>query len=446
MAGSHVFYRSLAKRQYPVAVRGSGCWIEDADGRRYLDGSGGAFVVNVGHGVREIADAMAAQAGELAYVNGTVFTTEPVEALADAIAARSPGDLDRVYFLMSGSEAVEAALKLARQYWVESGRPSKRTILALSPSYHGNTLLALSVSKRGHYQSMFQDWLVPVPRVPAPYSYRCACQGVGTPCPACDGTAVEAAILASGPENVAAFIAEPIGGSSTGASVPRAEYWRTVRAICDRYEVLLIADEILTGVGRTGTWSAIASYGVVPDLMTFGKGIAGGAAPLSALVAPSRIVDVLARGSGSLMHAQTFSHHAVSCAAGLATIEYLDAHDLIGHGDRVGHSASMGLVLHNRLEEIRGLPHVGDVRGRGLLAGIEFVEDVDTRRPFPREKKFAERFVDAAFAAGLIVWPQVGSAEGGNGDFILLAPPYVITETEIGQLVDRFRCALEAIS
>jgi adenosylmethionine-8-amino-7-oxononanoate aminotransferase len=435
---SHVFYRAL-RRRYPVAVRGEGCWIADADGRRYLDASGGAFVVNVGHGVREIADAMAAQASQLAYVNGTVFTSEPVEALADAIAARSPGDLDRVYFLMSGSEAVEAALKLARQYWVETGRPEKRKVVALAPSYHGNTLLALSVSKRGHYQSVFSDWLVPVPRVPAPYSYRCACGGIGAPCPACDGTALEAALVAEGPETVAAFIAEPIGGSSTGASVPRDSYWRTVRAICDRYDVLLIADEILTGVGRTGTWSAMASYGVVPDLMTLGKGLAGGAAPLSALVAPSRIVDVLAEGSGALMHAQTFSHHAVSCAAGVATLEYLDTHDLVARG------ALMGRRLHEGLEEVRGLPHVGDVRGRGLLAGIEFVADVSTRAPFPRAARFAERFVDAAFAVGLIVWPQVASASGGDGDVVLLAPPYVITESDIGQLVDRVRCALTAI-
>jgi adenosylmethionine-8-amino-7-oxononanoate aminotransferase len=435
MASSHVFYRSL-RRRYPVAVRGAGCWIEDADGRRYLDASGGAFVVNVGHGVGEIAEAMAAQATRLAYVNGTAFTSEPAEALADAIAARSPGDLDRVYFLTSGSEAVEAALKLARQYWVELGRPAKRTILALAPSYHGNTLLALSASKRGHYQSIFQDWLVPVPRVSAPYSYRCECQGIGAPCPACDGTALEAALIAQGPDSVAAFIAEPIGGSSTGASVPRPGYWRTIREICDRYEVLLIADEILTGVGRTGTWSAIASYDVVPDLMTLGKGIAGGAAPLSALVAPERIVDVLARGSGALLHAQTFSHHPVSCAAGLATLQYIDAHDLIAR------SARMGVVLHEALAALRTLPHVGDVRGKGLLAGVEFVEDTGTRRPFPRSAKFAELFLDAAFAAGLIVWPQVGQADGGNGDMVLLAPPFVISEGEIGELVDRFRRAL----
>jgi adenosylmethionine-8-amino-7-oxononanoate aminotransferase len=406
---SHVFYRSL-RRRYPVAVRGSGCWIEDADGRRYLDGSGGAFVVNVGHGVREIADAMAAQAATLAYVNGTMFTTEPVERLADIIAARSPGDLDRVYFLMSGSEAVEAALKLARQYWAECGRPEKRTVLAMAPSYHGNTLLALSASKRGHYQSLFEDWLVPVPRVPAP-------------CPDCDGTAVEAAILSAGPDTVAAFIAEPIGGSSTGATVPRPDYWSTVREICTRYDVLFIADEILTGVGRTGTWSAIESYGVVPDLMTLGKGIAGGAAPLAALVAPQRIVDVLAEGSGSLLHAQTFSHHAVSCAAGVATLAYLDTHDLIAR------CARMGVRFHEALAPLRDHPRVRDVRGRGLLAGVHFADDTDD---------MGQQFATAAFAAGLIVWP--------NANIVMLAPPYVISEDEIDQLVDRFQRALREMS
>ncbi len=431
---SHVFYRKL-RRTYPEIVRASGCWLEDADGKRYLDGSGGAFVVNVGHCVAEIGDAMAAQAARVAYVNGTMFTHAPVEALAVEIARRSPGDLSLVYFLGSGSEAVEAALKLCRQYWVERAHPGKHKVLALTPSYHGNTLLALSASARDSYRALYQQWLVPVPRVPAPYAYRCACGGTGDPCAACSGDALEEIIRREGAETIAAFIAEPVGGSSTGASVPRPEYWRRVREICDRHGVLWIADEVLTGAGRTGTWSALEPYGVVPDLMILGKGIGGGYAPLSALVAPRRIVDAIAEGSGAFQHAQTFSHHPVLCAGSLATLQYLDRHDLIARSARMGH------YLHAALATLRDLPHVGDVRGRGLLAGIEFVENAGTRAPFPRAAKFAETFADAALDAGLVVWPNTGQANGVDGDLAMIAPPFVISETEIDDLVSRFRAA-----
>jgi adenosylmethionine-8-amino-7-oxononanoate aminotransferase len=432
---SHVFYRKLG-RAYPRIVRGEGCRLYDDRGRVYLDGSGGAFVASLGHGVPAVAEALAAQARTLAYVNGTVFTHEPVETLAAELAALCPGDLDLVYPLGSGSEAVEAALKLARQYWVESGRPEKRKILSLTPGYHGNTLLALSASARAHYTTYFRDWLVDVVRVPAPYAYRCECRGRPPHCPACSGDAVEAAILREGAERVAAFIGEPVGGSSTGASVPQPGYWRRVREICDRHDVLLVADEVLTGAGRTGTWSALEPYGVVPDIMALGKGIAGGYVPLSAVVAPLRIVDVLARGSGALLHAQTFSHHPVLCAAGVATLRYLREHRLIER------CARMGQVLHRRLEALRGHPLVGDVRGRGLLAGIEFVADPSTREPLPRATAFAETFTAAALDAGLVVWPNVGHADGTRGDLALLAPPFVVTEEEIEEMVARFTRAL----
>ena len=434
---SHVFYRKLT-RSYPRIVRGEGCWLYGADGRAYLDAVGGAFVVNVGHGVREIADAVGRQAERLAYVNGTAFTSDPVEELAAEIARRSPGDLELVYPLASGSEAVEAALKLARQYWVESGKPNRRKVIALTPGYHGNTLLALSASARPHYQTYFRDWLVEVVMVPAPYAYRCACGGAPPLCPACSGAAVEAAIEREGPDSVAAVIGEPVGGSSTGASVPAPEYWRRVRAACDRTGVLLIADEVLTGAGRTGTWSALEPYGVVPDIMTLGKGIGGGYVPLSAVVAPRRLADVLARGSGALLHAQTFSHHATLCAAGVATLRYLRDHALIER------CAAIAPEFHARLAALRDLPAVGDVRGRGLLAGVEFVADPATRAPFPRSARFAEAFAAAALEAGLVVWPNVGQADGVNGDLAMLAPPFVVTHDEIDLIVHRFGEALRA--
>jgi adenosylmethionine-8-amino-7-oxononanoate aminotransferase len=434
---SPVFYRKLT-RTYPLIVRGEGCWLFDAAGRSYLDGCGGAFVVNIGHGVTAIGDAMARQAARVAYVSGMVFTHEAAESLAAEIVARAPGDLDHAYFLSSGSEAVEAALKLARQYWVESARPDKHKVLALTPSYHGNTLLALSASAREQYRSAYRDWLVTVPRVPAPYVYRCACRGHGPPCAACSGDALEAAILHEGADSVAAFIAEPIGGSSTGASVPRPEFWRRIREICDRHQVLFVADEVLSGAGRTGTWSALEPYGVSPDILVLGKGITGGYAPLSAVVAPRRIVDVLAEGSGALLHAQTYSHHAVACAAGFATLEYIADHDLVAR------CAGMAPAFHAALEPLRDLPHVGDVRGRGLLAGIEFVADKASRVPFPRSVRFAERFAEAALNAGLVVWPNAGQADGINGDLVMLAPPFIITESEIAMMADRLRTALAA--
>lgn len=433
---SHVFYRKL-KREYPRIVRGEGCYLYDDQGRRYLDGSGGAYVVNVGHGVSEIAEALACQAGQMAYVSGTTFTHDAVEEFAAEIARLSPGDLDLVYPLASGSEAVEAALKLARQYWVESEHREKHRVLALLPSYHGNTLLALSASSREQFRTCYREWLVSIVRAPAPYPYRCPCRGVPPLCPSCSGDAIEASILQAGPDTIAALVAEPVGGSSSGASVPPPDYWRRVREICDRYRILLVADEILTGAGRTGTWSALESYGIVPDIMILGKGIGGGYVPLSAVVAPRRIVDVLAKGSGGLLHAQTFSHHATLCAAGVATIKYLNRHRLI---ERCSH---MGQVLHQRLEELRSLPGVGDVRGRGLLAGIEFVEDKSTRRPFPAAARFAEALAATALDLGLIVWPNAGQLPDGTGDLIMLAPPFVIDEEQIGDMVTLLGQAIE---
>jgi adenosylmethionine-8-amino-7-oxononanoate aminotransferase len=433
---SHVLYRKLT-RDYPRIVRGEACYLFADDGRRYLDGSGGAYVVNIGHGVREIADAVAGQASRIAYVNGTAFTHDAVEEFARELAALCPGDLDLVYPLASGSEAVEAAIKLARQYWFELGRGSKHRVLALSPSYHGNTLLALSASSRAQYQAPYRAWLVDVARAPAFYPYRCNCRGDSPTCRACTGDAIEDAILRVGADNIAALVAEPVGGSSTGASVPEAGYWRRVREICDRHEVLLIADEILTGAGRTGTWSACESYGIVPDLMVLGKGIAGGYVPLSAVIAPERLIDVIANRSGAVLHAQTFSHHATLCAAGTATIRYLREHRLIER------CARMGATLHTRLQELRSLPYVGDVRGRGLLAGIEFVEDKNTRASFPRAAAFAETFAAAALNLGLIVWTNSGQLDDGTGDLAMLAPPFIISDDQIEEMVTLLSRALE---
>jgi adenosylmethionine-8-amino-7-oxononanoate aminotransferase len=425
---SNVFYRRLT-RDHPLIVRGEGCYLFDETGKRYLDGSGGAFVANLGHGVREIGDAMAAQAGRVGYINGTAFTHQAVEDLSRELARACGPGLEYSYFLSCGSEAVEGAHKLARQYWVEVGQPSKHKIIALQPSYHGNTLLALSASAREHYKLMYWQWMVDVVRIPAPYPYRCKCGGGEPECLGCTGQALEDMILQQGAMNIAAFIAEPIGGSSTGASVPPAGYFQEIRAICDRHNVLFIADEVLVGAGRTGTYTAIQQFGTTPDILILGKGLSGGYAPLSAIVTSRKILDAIVAGSGDFMHAQTFSHNPVLCAAGLASIRYLERHKLI---ERCG---TIGKVFHQKLANLMRLPTVGDVRGRGLLAGIEFVEDKATKKPFARSRKFSEKFTDAARNNGLIVWANVGQADGTNGDLIMLAPPFVVTEQQIDEMV-----------
>ena len=430
---SPVFYRSLT-RDFPLIVRGEGCWLEDESGKRYLDAVGGAFVANIGHGVAEIGEAMARQASRVAYVNGTAFTNEAVEGLAERLVRRSP-QFSQAYILGSGSEAVEAALKLARQYWVERGEPGRHKVIALSPGYHGNTMLALSASAREHYRKYWSEWLVEVRRIAAPYRYRCGCDGDPS-CLCCTGWGLEEAIAEEGAGSVAAFILEPVGGSSTGANVAPDDYLRQVREVCTRHGILLLADEVLCGAGRTGTWTAMEQWRVVPDIMTLGKGIAGGYAPVSAVLARPEVVETVARGSGALLHAQTFSHHAVTCAAAVATIDYIERHALLER------CRVMGAVLHERLQPLRDHPAVGDVRGIALLAGIEFVADRATRAPFPRSARFAERFTQAARERGVVVWPNVGHAGGTDGDLVCLAPPFVVDEGEIDEIVARLLLAL----
>lgn len=410
-----VFFRKL-QWEYPVITHGKGCWLFDEAGNQYLDGCGGAFVSNLGHGVAEIGDAMAAQAKKLAYVSGMTLSHTAVQEFAAALTQLTPRGLDKVYPLSSGSDAIEAALKLARQYWTEVGKPDKQRIVALSPGYHGNTLLALSASAREHYKTQYKGWLVDVLRAPA-----------------YDADALEA-IMREGADTIAAFIFEPVGGSSTGGLVPPTGFYKRVRHLCDKHRVLMISDEVLVGAGRTGTWSPLESEGVLPDIQVLGKGIAAGFAPLAAIVAPTRIVDAFAGGSGGLNHAQTFSHHAVSCAAGTATLRYIAEHGLVER------CRLMGEVLHEKLKRLTRHRNVGFIRGRGLLAGIELVQA--SKKPFPRSAHVAEDLTRVAMQGGLIVWPNVGHVDGKEGDLVLLAPPYIVTEQEVEEMVTRLEAAI----
>lgn len=442
----HVFYRKL-NRDLPTIVRAEGVYLFDDAGKRYLDACGGAMVACVGHGVREIADAVGRQAQTVAYVNGTAFTNLPAEELATLLARKAPWSDYRSYFLSSGSEAVEAALKLARQYHVERGDQSRRFVIARSPGYHGNTLLALSASARPHYRSLYAPWLVDVRLIEAPYPYRAS----SATSPAMTGEALEAAIADLGAVNVAAFIAEPIGGSSTGAAVPPSGYYARIRQICDRHGVLFIADEILCGSGRTGAFFGLehfrdaAGKPIVPDIITLGKGLNGGYAPLSALMARREIVDTLARGDfGGLVHAQTYSHNPVGCAAALATQRYIERHQLI---DR---ARSTGEALQRRLAAVaasgEGADLVGDVRGIGMLAAVELVAHRESKRPFDRSLRVAETLVAKAQQRGLVLWPNVGHADGTNGDLVVIAPPFTITEAQIDELVELLRESLADVA
>jgi adenosylmethionine-8-amino-7-oxononanoate aminotransferase len=426
---SPLFYRRL-DRDFPKAVAAEGCWIVEEGGRRVLDAAGGAMVVGVGHGVAAIADALGEQARRLAYVNGTQFTHDAAEELARELAEVLPAPLRYSYFLSSGSEAVEAAVKLARQVALERGHRGKWKVISRTPSYHGNTLTALALSGRESYRAAYGPLLLPFPRIAAPDPYRAPHD------PAREPRALEEAILREGADTVAAFLAEPVVGSSAGAVVPRPGYYEEILAICRRHDVLFIADEVLCGMGRTGRWLASEHWGVVPDIVTLGKGLNGGYAPLSAVVATRELLDTLAAGSGAFSHAQTYTHSPVACAAGLATVRTLRRERLVER------AAAMGPRLLAALDRLRHNPAVGDVRGIGLLAAIELVEDPATKRPFPRTAKVAERVTRAAFAHGLIVWPNGGHVDGVDGDLLTLAPPLVISEVEIEELVRRLGAAL----
>jgi len=419
-----VLYRNLHK-SFPLIKSGRGSYLYDSHGKKYLDGSGGAAVVNIGHGVKEVAAVLSSQAGKAAYLSGVQFTHEPVEKLAAKVSSFLPFPDGKVFFLTSGSEAIEASIKLARQYWVESGKPGKYRVISLSPSYHGNTLAALSLSARKHYQEAFRPLLLKSARIPAPYCYRCPWNLSPSDCGVKCAHELEKAIERLGRDKVSAFIGEVIGGSSTGAAVPPQEYWEVIRRICDRSEVLLIADEVMTGIGRTGKWLACHQFGLVPDIIVMGKGLTSGYFPLSAVAAKKGFLDALQKRGKNFLHAQTFAHHPVGCATALATLDYLEDHDLISR------CARMGKRLKHKLEGLLDHPHVGDVRGKGLLIGVEFVRNKKKKTPFPREKKYVEAFVAEALDSGLVVWPNIGHAGGTNGDLVMVAPPFVIREEEI---------------
>lgn len=423
-------------RHYPTIVRGEGVYLYDDQGKEYLDAAAGIAAVNIGYGRREVAAAIGAQAAALPYAAPNIFSNPPAARLAARIASAMPVDNASVHFTSGGSEAVEAAIKIARQYWVETGQDTKEILIARVNSYHGATLGALSATgfagRRMKFIPLLNDW----PHIPAAYCYRCP---FGATYPGCDvacARALEQQIESVGSHRVMGFIAEPVVGAAGGALVPPPVYWPLIREICTRHDILLIADEVLTGFGRTGRFLAIEHWGVAPDLVTMAKGLSSGYAPLGAVAVSRKIRSLFESNQMPLDHIFTFSGHPVACAGADAALTILEGEHLVRQ------AAEMGTYLFSRLETLKAFDMVGDIRGLGLLAGIELVRDRATREPFPAQLGVAKRFGRIALRHGLVVYPSGGMIEGGHGDVICLFPPLIFQRSHVDQTVDLLKRTL----
>jgi adenosylmethionine-8-amino-7-oxononanoate aminotransferase len=424
----------------PVAVGGKGVEIFDAQGKAYIDASGGAAVSCLGHGHPDVTAALKAQADKLAYAHTSFFTTEPAEALADRLIEDAPAGLSHVYFVSGGSEAVEAALKMARQYFVETGRPERRNVIARRQSYHGNTLGALATGGNEWRRTQFRPLLIETHHIDPCFAYRYQQPGESDQDYAARAAqALEDKILELGPETVMAFVAETVVGATAGSVPPVADYLKRIRAICDRYGVLLILDEVMCGMGRTGTLHACEQDGISPDIMTIAKGLGGGYQPIGAVLLGQHIFDAFANGSGFFQHGHTYLGHPIACAASLAVQEVIRRDGLLAN------VRSMGQRLRQRLGDRFGNhPHVGDIRGRGLFMSIELVEDRSTKVAFDPKEKLHARIKREAMARGLMVYPMGGTIDGAQGDHVLLAPPFIVDEAIVDTIVERLGDAVDA--
>jgi adenosylmethionine-8-amino-7-oxononanoate aminotransferase len=436
---THVLHRSIGL-EYPVAVSGSGVTIRDNEGRDYIDASGGAAVSCLGHSHPDVLAAMHAQLDRLAYAHTSFFTTEAAERLGSDLVAHAPPGMSHVYFVSGGSEAVEAALKMARQYFVEIGQPQRRHFIARRQSYHGNTLGALAVGGNEWRRTQFAPLLIETHHVSPCFEYRErradeSAEAYGERL----ARELEDQIEALGPETVIAFVAETVGGATSGAITPMPGYFKRIREICHRHGILLILDEVMCGMGRTGTLHACEQEGTSPDLMTIAKGLGGGFAPIGAVLVGEKIVDAMERGTGFFQHGHTYLGHPLACAAALAVQEVIRRDNLL---DNV---RKQGAHLMRRLNERFGNHHhVGDVRGRGLFQAIELVADRASKAPFDPAKKLHARVKREAMARGLMVYPMGGTIDGRQGDHVLLAPPFIVDEGIVDTIVERLGDAVDA--
>ncbi len=435
---SKVLHRSL-RTTPPVAVGGEGMWLIDAQGKRYLDASGGAAVSCLGHGHPDVIAAMHAQIDRLAYAHTGFFTSQPAEQLADHLAAHAPAGLGNVYFVSGGSEAMEAALKLARQYCVERGQPERTLFIGRRQSYHGNTLGALAVGGNEWRRKQFAPLLIDVLRVSACYAYRDQRHGESE----AQYTQrlleeLDATIVAAGPHRVIGFCAETVVGATLGAVPATPGYFKGVRELCDRHGILWIADEVMCGMGRTGTLHAVEQEGAVPDLMIIAKGLGGGYQPIGAVLAHERVIAPLRDGSGMFQHGHTYLGHPTACAAALAVQRVIERDGLLANVRTRGEQ--LMAALRGRLG---AHAHVGDLRGRGLFVGVELVQDRASKAPFDPAKKLHAQVKARAFANGLLCYPMGGTLDGQRGDHVLLAPPFTVSPAEIETLVERLAVSID---
>jgi adenosylmethionine-8-amino-7-oxononanoate aminotransferase len=437
---SHVFHRD-PRLKYPVAVRGEGAYLYDRDGKRYLDASGGAAVSCLGHSDAAVVKAIQEQLARLPFAHTSFFTNEPMEALADALIARAPKSFDKVYFVSGGSEAIEAALKLARKYFVEQGEPQRAHIIGRRQSYHGNTLGALAVGGNAWRRKQFEPLLVKTTHVSPCFAYR------GKQAGESDGAygerlakELEQEIQRLGEKSVIAFVAETVVGATLGAVTPVPGYFKRVREICDRYGVLLILDEVMCGMGRCGTLWTFEQEGVVPDMVAVAKGLGAGYQPIGALLVSKKISDAILGGSGFFQHGHTYIGHAAACAGALAVQKRL-------HDDGLLKKVTpMGAALERKLREaFENHPRVGDIRGRGLFRAIELVADRASKTPFDPKLRMHARVKRKALQAGLMCYPMGGTLDGVQGDHVLLAPPFIVDETQLDELVDKLGEAIATL-
>ena len=436
---THILHRQL-RGQYPLAARAEGCYIEDAEGRRYLDASGGAAVSCLGHGHPDVLAAMHAQLDRIAYAHTSFFSTPVAEELADVLVADAPAGISHVYLVSGGSEAMEAALKLARQYFVEIGQPQRAKFIARRNSYHGNTLGALAVGGNAWRRQQFAPLLIDVEHVAPTYAYRDrrSDETDAQYCARLIGE-LEQTIERAGSGNVIAFVAETVGGATSGCLTAPAGYYRAVRELCDRHGMLLILDEVMCGMGRTGTLHACEQESVAPDLMAVAKGLGGGYQPVGAVMIGGRVIDAIAQGSGFFQHGHTYIGHPMACAAALAVQQVMKRDRLVER------CARQGEKLASRLRAaFCEHAHVGDIRGRGLFLALEFVRDRETKQPFDPARRLAARIRAEAMSAGLLCYPMAGTIDGRNGDHLLLAPPFIVEDAEVDLIVVRLQQAIDA--
>jgi adenosylmethionine-8-amino-7-oxononanoate aminotransferase len=434
---SRVFPRVL-HRALPTAVAAEGAWVVDADGKRYLDGAGGAIVVGVGHGDPSLIAAAEEQLRRIQYVHGTMFTTEALERYAEEVAPLLPVDDARIYPVSGGSEAVETAIKMARAYHLAMGQPARSTIVSRRSSYHGNTLGALDASGKEPLRKPYSPWLGRFLHAPAAYEYRCENPRHPADCGAWHAAQLEKMFEGYGTETIAAFIAEPVGGATLGAAVPTDDYWPSIAEVCRRYGVLIIADEVMTGFGRTGRWFGMDHWDVRPDIVTAGKGTTSGYMPFGFAAASGAVFEAIA--TRGFVHGFTWSHNGLGAAVALATLARLRDDALVERSQDLG-----ARIKGDLRAALDGCGIVGDVRGIGMMIGIELVRDSVTGEPFARQKQITEQVVGAARQAGLLLYSSTGHADGTNGDLVMLGPPFTLTDDEATLLVERTDAAIRSV-